>query len=71
MILFALFFSIYTSSMIFKGASVSLKEAVANMATINALGIARLVGSVFILPCLVYLIYSFQRRPIYVMRGKE
>jgi cytochrome d ubiquinol oxidase subunit II len=30
--------------------------------TIEALGLALLIGSIFILPALVYLIYSFQKK---------
>lgn len=70
MILFALFYSIHPAFMIFKGKVLTLNESAAGPATMNALGIALLVGSVFILPSLIYLIYSFQRRPIGVMGGK-
>ncbi|WP_373494899.1 hypothetical protein [Aquiflexum sp.] len=69
MILFALFYSIHPSIMIFKDGDISLKEAAAGLATMNALGIALIVGSVFILPSLIYLIYSFQKRPIEVLGG--
>ena len=70
MILFALFYSMHPSIMIFKDGTMSLEEAAAGFATMNALGIALLVGSVFILPSLFYLIYSFQRRPIGGLGGK-
>lgn len=49
----------------------SLIETAVGLATMNALGIALLVGSVFILPLLIYLIYGFQRRPIEVMGGSD
>ncbi|MDF7810080.1 cytochrome d ubiquinol oxidase subunit II [Hymenobacter sp. YC55] len=43
------------------GANLSLLNSQAPLATINALGWALLIGSLFILPALYYLYYSFQR----------
>ncbi|MEO5912061.1 MAG: cytochrome d ubiquinol oxidase subunit II [Pelobium sp.] len=43
------------------GGSLSLLEEQGNEKTINALAWALLIGSIFILPALVYLIYSFQK----------
>jgi cytochrome d ubiquinol oxidase subunit II len=43
------------------GANLSLLNSQAPLATINALGWALLLGSIFILPALYYLYYSFQR----------
>ena len=45
------------------GSYLSLIEHSAHVKTIDALAWALLIGSVFILPALVYLIYSFQKRP--------
>ncbi|RNI23405.1 cytochrome d ubiquinol oxidase subunit II [Rufibacter latericius] len=47
------------------GAHLSLLETQAPAATINALGWALVLGSVFILPALFYLFYSFQKKPIH------
>lgn len=44
------------------GAYLSLLENTGTDKTISALGSALLIGSLFILPALVYLIYSFQKR---------
>ncbi|WP_317174005.1 cytochrome d ubiquinol oxidase subunit II [Mucilaginibacter myungsuensis] len=44
------------------GGSLSILDHAAPSATINALGIALLAGSVFILPALVYLIWSFAKK---------
>lgn len=46
------------------GQSLSLMEQQGYDKTIAALGWALLIGSVFILPALFYLIYSFQKKPI-------
>lgn len=43
------------------GANLSLLNSQAPLATINALGWALLLGSIFILPALYYLYYSFQQ----------
>jgi cytochrome d ubiquinol oxidase subunit II len=70
MILFALFYSIYPKFMVFKNGSIVLQEAAAGPATLNALGIALILGSIFILPSLIYLIYSFQKRPFQPLARK-
>jgi cytochrome d ubiquinol oxidase subunit II len=49
------------------GLSLSLLENAGNEKTIYALGLALLIGSVFILPALFYLVYDFQKKKI----GKE
>lgn len=49
------------------GASLSLLTDAGNEKTIYALGLALLIGSVFILPALFYLVYDFQKKKI----GKE
>ncbi|NIJ52393.1 cytochrome d ubiquinol oxidase subunit II [Dyadobacter arcticus] len=45
------------------GGYLSLLEHSGQEKTIQALGLALLIGSVFILPALFYLIYSFQKKP--------
>jgi len=45
------------------GGHLSLIEQSGHVKTIDALAWALLIGSIFILPALFYLIYSFQRRP--------
>jgi len=61
MILAAATYPFYPHIVRFKnGASLSLLDNVANQKTIDALGIALLVASVFILPALVYLLYDFE-----------
>jgi cytochrome d ubiquinol oxidase subunit II len=70
MILFSLFYSIHPAFMVFKNSVLILKDAAAGPATMNSLGIALLVGSVFILPSLFYLIYSFQKRPFQPLAKK-
>lgn len=46
------------------GGYLSLLEHSGQAKTMQALGLALLLGSVFILPALGYLIYSFQKRPL-------
>ncbi|MEO6282473.1 MAG: cytochrome d ubiquinol oxidase subunit II [Dyadobacter sp.] len=46
------------------GGYLSLLEHSGQEKTMQALGLALLLGSVFILPALVYLIYSFQKNPL-------
>jgi cytochrome bd ubiquinol oxidase subunit II len=46
------------------GENLSLWETQAPAATIAALGWALVIGSVFILPFLIYLFYSFQKHPL-------
>jgi cytochrome d ubiquinol oxidase subunit II len=61
MILIAITYSHYPHILLFKdGSSLSLLDAAGDK-TISALGWALLIGSVFILPFLFYLIYSFER----------
>ncbi|TLV03781.1 cytochrome d ubiquinol oxidase subunit II [Dyadobacter luticola] len=48
------------------GGYLSLMEHSGQEKTLEALGLALLIGSVFILPALFYLIYSFQKRPLEV-----
>ncbi|MFD2934167.1 cytochrome d ubiquinol oxidase subunit II [Spirosoma flavum] len=46
------------------GGYLSLLENQGHAKTIDSLAIALLVGSIFILPALVYLVYSFQKKPV-------
>ncbi|MGZ3927488.1 MAG: cytochrome d ubiquinol oxidase subunit II, partial [Mucilaginibacter sp.] len=46
------------------GGYLSLIENKGNDKTIEALALALLMGSIFILPALIYLIYSFQKRDV-------
>jgi cytochrome d ubiquinol oxidase subunit II len=62
MILFALFYSFYPAFVILKETVLTLEGAAAGPSTLTALGIALLVGSIFVLPALYYLIYSFQKK---------
>lgn len=62
MILVALFYSIYPAFVIMEDKMLTLEGTAANESTITALGIALLAGSLFILPALYYLIYSFQKK---------
>lgn len=63
MILVAATYSHYPNIILFKdGTHLSLTEHVAAESTLQSLGWALLLGSVFILPFLVYLIYSFKSR---------
>jgi cytochrome d ubiquinol oxidase subunit II len=62
MILIAITYRHYPNIILLKhGAPLSLMDAASNK-TISALGWALLIGSVFILPALFYLIYSFERK---------
>jgi cytochrome bd ubiquinol oxidase subunit II len=62
MIFVAVTYSHYPNIVLFKnGSSISLSEPGDNH-TINALGWALLIGSIFILPAVFYLIYSFTER---------
>jgi len=64
MIFVAVSYSHYPNIVLFKnGSSISLNEPGDNH-TINALGWALLIGSIFILPAVFYLIYSFTERKI-------
>ncbi|WP_256012828.1 cytochrome d ubiquinol oxidase subunit II [Desertivirga xinjiangensis] len=63
MILLTTTFRHFPNIVLFKnGGHLSLMEHAGHEKTIEALGIALLAGSVFILPALFYLIYSFQKK---------
>lgn len=63
MLLFAVTNRHYPNIVLLKnGRSLSLLEHAGHEQTIYTLGIALLLGSIFILPALYYLIYSFQQR---------
>jgi cytochrome d ubiquinol oxidase subunit II len=63
MLLIAVTYSHYPNIVLFKnGGHLSLLQQKSPDKTINALGIALLAGSLFILPSLAYLIYSFSHR---------
>ena len=63
MILLAISYAHFPNFVILhEGGHLSLKEDVAPAKTISALGWALLLGSVFILPALFYLYYSFQKK---------
>ena len=65
MILLTVTYKHYPNIVILKdGGYLSLLENRAPDKTIEALGLALLIGSVFILPALIYLIYSFQKRGV-------
>ncbi|HEY4195260.1 MAG TPA: cytochrome d ubiquinol oxidase subunit II, partial [Mucilaginibacter sp.] len=65
MILLTTTYKHYPNIVILKnGGYLSLLENKGADKTIDALGTALLIGSVFILPALIYLIYSFQKREI-------
>lgn len=64
MILFITTWKHFPSIILLKGGgTLSLLEEYGNEKTIEALGYALLIGSVFVLPTLIYLIYSFQKKP--------
>jgi cytochrome d ubiquinol oxidase subunit II len=62
MILLTTTYRHYPNIVILRNGYLSLLENKGADKTIDALGIALLIGSIFILPALVYLIYSFQKR---------
>jgi cytochrome bd ubiquinol oxidase subunit II len=63
MILLAISYAHFPNFVILKGGEdLSLLEHTAPQSTLTALGLALLIGSVFILPALFYLYYSFQRK---------
>ncbi|MBS1525480.1 MAG: cytochrome d ubiquinol oxidase subunit II [Bacteroidetes bacterium] len=64
MILLTVTYKHYPNIVILKNGYLSLLSNRGDDKTIHALGVALLTGSVFILPALVYLIYSFQKRDI-------
>jgi cytochrome d ubiquinol oxidase subunit II len=64
MILFTTTFEHFPNIVILKhGGYLSLMEHRGQDKTIETLGMALLIGSIFILPALFYLIYSFQKKP--------
>jgi len=64
MILFAATYSHFPDIVLLKGGSnLSLLTHQGQLKTMETLGYALLIGSVFILPALFYLIYSFQKKP--------
>lgn len=66
MILLAISYAHFPNFIIFQGGDyLSLLENQAPAKTMRALGGALLIGSVFILPALFYLYYSFQKREVY------
>ena len=66
MILIATTYFHYPNIVILKnGSHLSLIEHQGHFKTIESLGWALIIGSVFILPALFYLVYSFQRRNIH------
>lgn len=63
MILFAATYSHFPAIVLLKGGqNLSLLSHQGQLKTMETLGYALLIGSVFILPALVYLIYSFQKK---------
>jgi cytochrome bd ubiquinol oxidase subunit II len=65
MILITTTYRHYPNIVILKnGAYLSLIEHSGEEKTIEALALALLIGSIFILPALFYLIYSFQKKPL-------
>ncbi|MGZ3766228.1 MAG: cytochrome d ubiquinol oxidase subunit II [Mucilaginibacter sp.] len=65
MILLTTTYKHYPNIVILKnGGYLSLIENKGNDKTIEALALALLMGSIFILPALIYLIYSFQKRDV-------
>ena len=63
MILLAISYAHFPDFVILNGGeNLSLMDNIAPISTMNALGWALLLGSVFILPALFYLYYSFQRK---------
>jgi cytochrome d ubiquinol oxidase subunit II len=70
MILLAVTFNHFPNIVIVKQGYLSLVEHKGNDKSIVALGYALLIGSLFILPSLGYLIYSFQKRGTEELPGK-
>jgi len=62
MILLAVTFNHFPNIVIVKQGYLSLTEHIGNEKTITSLAYALLIGSLFILPALGYLVYSFQKR---------
>jgi cytochrome d ubiquinol oxidase subunit II len=70
MILLAVTFNHFPNIVIVKQGYLSLMEHKGNEKSIEALAYALLIGSLFILPALGYLIYSFQKRETDQVPGK-
>jgi cytochrome d ubiquinol oxidase subunit II len=70
MILLAVTFNHFPHIVLVKQGYLSLTEHKANDKSISTLGYALLIGSLFILPSLGYLIYSFQKRDTDEVPGK-
>lgn len=68
MILLTLGASQHPDFIIFRNGAISLEGAAAGESTIFSLAMALLIGSLFILPALFYLIYSFQKQPVSVKK---
>lgn len=65
MILLTTTYKHFPNIVILKGGGyLSLLEHAGQEKTMQALGMALLIGSIFILPALFYLIYSFQKKPL-------
>ena len=65
MILLTTTYKHFPNIVILKGGGyLSLLEHSGHEKTMHALGLALLIGSIFILPALFYLIYSFQKKPL-------
>jgi cytochrome d ubiquinol oxidase subunit II len=71
MILLAVTFNHFPNIVIVKQGYLSLSGEVGNDKSIAALAYALLIGSLFILPALIYLIYSFQKRVPAEQAGKQ
>ncbi|MCE7063244.1 cytochrome d ubiquinol oxidase subunit II [Dyadobacter sp. CY343] len=69
MILLTTTFRHFPNIVILKNGYLSLMEHSGQEKTMQALGMALLLGSVFILPALFYLIYSFQNKPYQEQSG--
>lgn len=66
MILLAISYAHFPDFIILKGGNhLSLLESQAPFKTMQALGLALVIGSFFILPALFYLYYSFQKKGKY------
>lgn len=65
MILFAISYLYFPNFVLIKGGNhLSLFEAMANTEPVRALGWALIIGSVFILPALFYLLHQFQKQKV-------
>ena len=71
MILLAVTYNHFPDIVILKEGTLSLMDHAGHEKTIDALGMALLIGSIFILPALFYLMYSFQKKAISTVQAKE